>query len=152
MLANWLKQVFADNNESRQAGNTSLAAIGLVIEVVQADQRRADEELSQLRRIAIEQFAVDAAQVDTLISQALDDHDKRVSIQPLTRLINETFSVEQKSALMHAMWIIAYADGNLEKYEEGTIRKIADLLYVPHSVFIKTKLLAAEEKLRKGST
>lgn len=152
MLANWLKQVFADNNESRQAGNTSLAAIGLAIEVVQADQRCADEELSQLRHIAIEQFAVDAMQVDTLIAQALDDHDKRVSIQPLTRLINETFSVEQKSALMHAMWTIAYADGNLEKYEEGTIRKIADLLYIPHAVFIKTKLLAAEEKLRKGST
>jgi uncharacterized tellurite resistance protein B-like protein len=151
MLANWLKQVFADTSKTTDNGNTALAAIGLVVEVVQADQRCADEELDQLRRIAVEEFAIDAMQVDQLIANALDDHNNRVSVQPLTRLINETFSVGQKADLMKAMWTIAYADGSLEKYEEGTIRKIADLLYIPHSVFIKTKLLAAEGKLQKGS-
>lgn len=151
MLANWLKQVFANTGTTQNNGNAALAAIGLVVEVIQADQRCGDEELNQLRRIAIEEFAVDAGQVDILIANALDDHYNRVSVQPLTRLVNETFSVEQKADLMKAMWIIAYADGNLEKYEEGTIRKIADLLYIPHSVFIKMKLLVAEERLQKGS-
>lgn len=152
MLANWLKQVFADTSTTPNSGNTALAALGLVVEVIQADRHCADEELNQLRRIAIEEFDVDAGQVDTLLASALDDHNNRVSVQPLTRLINETFSAEQKADLMQAMWTIAYVDDNLEKYEEGTIRKIADLLYIPHSVFIKTKLLAAQGKLQKGST
>jgi len=151
MLANWFKQIFADTDTTPDANKIALAAVGLATEVMQADQRCLPEELAQLRSVALDTFAVDADQVDELIAKALDDHNKRVSIQPLTHLINETFSAQQKMDLVEAMWKIAYADGNLEKYEEGAIRKIADLLYVPHSVFIQTKLRAAEEKLRKGN-
>jgi uncharacterized tellurite resistance protein B-like protein len=38
------------------------------------------------------------------------------------------------------MWRVAFADRRLDKYEEAQIRKIADLLYVPHKDFIRTKL------------
>jgi len=146
MLANWLKQVFADTNETTTDTNkTALAAIGLVVEVIQADQRCTNEELQQLRNVALDTFTVSADQVDSLIANALDDHNNRVSIQPLTRLINETFSAQQKADLVKAMWRVAFADGTLEKYEEGAIRKTADLLYIPHSVFIKTKLQVTEE-------
>ncbi|MEC8444130.1 MAG: TerB family tellurite resistance protein, partial [Pseudomonadota bacterium] len=34
--------------------------------------------------------------------------------------------------------------GNLDKYEEHIIRRIAELLYLPHSEFIRTKLLARD--------
>jgi uncharacterized tellurite resistance protein B-like protein len=40
------------------------------------------------------------------------------------------------------LWAIAYADGTLHLYEEHLIRKIADLLYVPHAAFIAAKLRA----------
>ena len=33
-------------------------------------------------------------------------------------------------------------DGELDKYEDSLIRKVAELIYVPHSVFIQTKLQA----------
>lgn len=146
MLANLLKKVFTETDSTPDSSKIAFAAIGLVIEVVHADHNCTEEELRQLRAIASDTFAVDAARLDDVIANALDDHDRRVSIQPLTRLINDTFSPQQKADLVKAMWQIAFADGNLEKYEEGTIRKIADLLYVPHSVFIKMKLLAEEEK------
>jgi uncharacterized tellurite resistance protein B-like protein len=42
---------------------------------------------------------------------------------------------------MKAMWEMAYADGNLDKYEDYIIRKVADLIYVPHSEFIRAKSL-----------
>ena len=37
------------------------------------------------------------------------------------------------------MWGIAFADGELHHYEEAVIRRLADLLYVPHRDFILTK-------------
>lgn len=40
---------------------------------------------------------------------------------------------------MKAMWEMAYADGNLDKYEDYIIRKVADLIYVPHTEFIRAK-------------
>lgn len=38
------------------------------------------------------------------------------------------------------LWRIAYANESLHKYEEYLVRKIAELLYVPHSAFIAAKL------------
>ena len=37
------------------------------------------------------------------------------------------------------LWRVAYADGCLDPYEEALVRKIADLIYVPHRDFIRTK-------------
>ena len=42
--------------------------------------------------------------------------------------------------LLEDLWRVAYADDKLDKYEEYQIRKIADLLYIPHSIFIQSKL------------
>jgi uncharacterized tellurite resistance protein B-like protein len=38
------------------------------------------------------------------------------------------------------MWTVAYADGDLDKYEEHLIRQVAELTYVPHSDYIQCKL------------
>jgi len=37
------------------------------------------------------------------------------------------------------LWRIAYADNQLDKYEELMIRKVSDLLHVSHSQMIKAK-------------
>ena len=56
----------------------------------------------------------------------------------------------EKDGFLHyldflAMWKIAYADGNIDKYEEHIIRKVSNLIYVAHSDFIKAKLSAKEQ-------
>jgi uncharacterized tellurite resistance protein B-like protein len=38
------------------------------------------------------------------------------------------------------LWSVAYADDKLDRYEEYYVRKIADLLYISHSDYIKAKL------------
>lgn len=48
---------------------------------------------------------------------------------------------QQRIDLVADMWAVAYADNEIHPYEEYVIRKIADLLYVPHSSFIYGKLL-----------
>ena len=41
---------------------------------------------------------------------------------------------------MEDLWEVAFADQVIDKYEDYTIRKIADLLYVKHKDFIKAKI------------
>ena len=41
------------------------------------------------------------------------------------------------------MWRVAYADGRLDKYEEALIRQVAELTYVSHTDYIRTKLATA---------
>jgi len=38
------------------------------------------------------------------------------------------------------MWAVAYANGNLDKYEEHLIRRVAELTYVAHEDYIRAKL------------
>ena len=41
---------------------------------------------------------------------------------------------------MEFLWDVTFTDGVVDKYEDYTIRKIAELLYVKHKDFIKSKL------------
>ena len=68
-----------------------------------------------------------------------------VDYYQFTTLINSNYTLEQKVSLVDRLWRIAYANETLHKYEEHLVRKIADLLYVPHSAFIAAKLSARGE-------
>ncbi|WP_197476224.1 TerB family tellurite resistance protein, partial [Oleiphilus sp. HI0043] len=56
-----------------------------------------------------------------------------------TDLINKKFDSDSKYRLILAMWKIAYADSDIDRYEEHLIRKVSDLIYIPHTLFIKAK-------------
>lgn len=47
--------------------------------------------------------------------------------------------MEQKIQLIESLWKIAFIDGELDVHEEYLVRKISELLYVPHSDFILIK-------------
>ena len=64
------------------------------------------------------------------------------SLYDFTKVINDHCSPDQKLQLISAMWTVAYADGDLSKYEEHLIRQVADLTYVSHSDYIHCKLAA----------
>ena len=57
-----------------------------------------------------------------------------------TRLINDHYEYVDKCKLIQSLWKLAYADAVLDKYEEYTIRKIAELIYVSHGDFIQAKM------------
>jgi len=62
------------------------------------------------------------------------------SLYPLTRYINDNYNNIEKYQLVLALWDVALEDGRIDKYEDHLIRKIADLIYLPHSEFIRAKL------------
>jgi len=57
-----------------------------------------------------------------------------------TRVINDHYTPQQKLQLISGMWTVAYADGDLDKYEEALIRQVAELTYVTHEDYIRSKL------------
>jgi uncharacterized tellurite resistance protein B-like protein len=63
-----------------------------------------------------------------------------ISLYEWTSIINETYEYKLRVDVIKSLWDVAYADGRIDKYEDYTIRKIADLLYVKHTDFIRTKL------------
>jgi uncharacterized tellurite resistance protein B-like protein len=85
---------------------------------------------------------LDRREVKELVALAESRVNEATSLYEFTRVINDHYNAEQKLQLIDSMWVVAYADGNLDKYEEHLIRQVAELTYVPHQDYIRSKLEA----------
>lgn len=121
-----------------------LASAALLLVVSRADFDIQDEELESIASSLTTRFNFSKQEADNLIDLARTEQDSHVSIHPFVKIINDGCSAEEKILLLEDLWRVAYADDKLDKYEEYQLRKIADLLYIPHSSFIKTKLKVIE--------
>jgi uncharacterized tellurite resistance protein B-like protein len=117
-----------------------IATAALLIETARADFKIEDQELSQIAASLKAKFELSTGEVDELMEMAQQKAKQATSFYEFTSLINKGFSFEQKLKVIELMWQVAYADDHLQKYEEALIRKISDLLYIPHSDFIAAKL------------
>ena len=116
-----------------------MAAAVLLIEVMVSDDKIDASEQQTASAILQQQFSLSATDVDTLFAQARQENREATCLYRFTRQINDHYSAAQRFQLVVQLWRIAYADGRLDKYEEGTIRQICELIHVPHSDFIRAK-------------
>jgi uncharacterized tellurite resistance protein B-like protein len=123
----------------------ALAAAALLLEVAWADHDIADAELALIEQHLESEFALSRAEVEELVAESRKAHEASVGLYSYTRTINDNWGEEQKFALVTALWRMALANDGLHHYEEHTIRKIAELLYLSHSRFIEAKLTARRE-------
>ena len=120
----------------------ALAAAALLVEVMAADDAWQRTEEDAIRKAILGSLDVSETDCDDLLAAAKSQHQDAHDYYGLTRQINDHFSPEKKYELILDMWKVAWADGELDRYEDNTIRKVAELIYVPHDLFIKAKLEA----------
>jgi uncharacterized tellurite resistance protein B-like protein len=136
---NFLKPAKEDNNTAT-ADKLHLASAALLIELCAADHERHEDETRALRRILRETFRLQERQLDELWELAHEEARSATSLYQFTSLINSGYGYEEKLRLLKHMWEVAYADGRIDRYEDHMIRKVADLLYLSHTDFIRMKL------------
>lgn len=142
MIKRFLEQFMAQEN-AEETPNIGLAAAVLLVEVTKADNEIDDtEHKAMLSAIRLLCHDLDA---DALLHEALAVSKSANDMQQFTSVIHKHWSNEQKSGLLIALWRVAFANNELDKYEEHIIRRAADLLYMPHSEFIRTKLIARDQ-------
>ena len=148
-VLNRLQEIFNNTpkaavNQPDDQPNLDLACAALLVEVARADYaddpRETEATLAAIRRV-LEVSETDIAQ---LLSEANAEVEEGTSVFPHTSLINEHCSREQKYDILVAMWQVAFADGNLDKYEEHLIRRVAGLIHLDHSEFIQAKIEARD--------
>ena len=116
-----------------------VATAVLLVEVMRADFKVEESERLRLRELLERQFQLTESELDALLEQAEADADRLVSIQHVTRLLNEHYDQAMKLRVVEMMWQVIFADGEKDHYEEHLIRQIADLLYVSHADFIQAR-------------
>jgi uncharacterized tellurite resistance protein B-like protein len=116
-----------------------VATAVLLVEIARADFIIVPSEKLRLRELLEQQFNLSAQELDALLEEAEADADRLVSIQHVTRLLNEHYDHAMKRRVVEMMWQLVYADGEKDHYEEHLLRQVADLLYVSHSEFIQAR-------------
>ncbi|WP_331345741.1 TerB family tellurite resistance protein [Cellvibrio sp. UBA7661] len=116
-----------------------IAIAALLVEVAMADHEFSGTEMERLGQLLIRKLSLSPSEISELIDLAKSESEHSTSLHQFTQLINQYCDAQEKFNLIKAMWEVAYADGTLNKYEDYVIRKIADLIYVPHNEFIRAK-------------
>ncbi|MEJ2403084.1 MAG: TerB family tellurite resistance protein [Candidatus Thiodiazotropha sp.] len=118
--------------------NTAVAA--LLFEIAASDFEQAPEERAEILTAIEKHFHLDETAARELMRLGEREHAASTDYFQFTSLINKHYSAEQKVWLIEALWRVAFADQKLHQYEEHVIRRLSELLYVPHSDFIAAKL------------
>ena len=142
MLLQKLKELFGRESTAVSGAEPralELACAALMFEVARADFSVEAIEQDAVTSLLKEQFNLSADELSTITEAAVEQADAATCLFEFTRTLNGLASAEQKRNLLAMMWRVAMADDALSRYEEHVIRKVADLLYVPHGDFIAAK-------------
>jgi uncharacterized tellurite resistance protein B-like protein len=121
-----------------------LAAAVLLVEVMRSDADIGDAEREAVTAALGQKFGLDDDESARLMELAHDTARGATDLYSFTSRINEAFTMERKIEMVEQLWRVAYADGVLNAHENHLMRKIGDLLYVPHGAYVAAKARARE--------
>lgn len=120
----------------------NLAVAALLVEVLRADYATQPAEQRQAVEAIGRQLGLGEADCRDLLELATRTVEESSDLYQFTSLVNRGCTADEKLHLVEQLWRVAMADEVVHKYEEHMIRRIADLLHVPHRAFIAAKLRA----------
>lgn len=141
-LSNLFERAFAvapDASPEQREHALRVATALLLLEVAKADYAEDLAEDAAIVASLRQFFALDAEEVELLVAEARREADRAVELQAFTRRLHEQLSVAEKLRVVEMLWQVALADDRLDKHEDFVVRKIADLLYVPHGDLIRIR-------------
>lgn len=128
-----------DTKEGVSERGFQFATAALLIEMTRADFEVHPEELDAVSEAIHSAFNLSDRDTQELLRMAETEVDHAVSLHEFTSTLTTELDAQQRRYVIELLWRVAYADGRLDKYEDHFVRKIADLLHVRHSEFMKAK-------------
>jgi len=135
----FLKDLAAPDKSNFSEHDYQLATSVLLIETARADTKIGNDELKTINKTLQKTFKLDVTETTALMELAGSEVEHATSLHIYTSALNKHLSNTQKTHLVELLWLVAFSDGHIDRYEDHFVRKIADLLHLKHSLFIKAK-------------
>jgi uncharacterized tellurite resistance protein B-like protein len=116
-----------------------MATAVLMIDVARADHVFEDVEFDRILKLVERHFGLTAEQAASLVNVADENAEDRVCLHEFTQLLHNNLDANEKAKIVGLLWKIAYADGQLDKYEDSLVLKISDLLHVSRGRVMRLK-------------
>jgi len=132
------------DSQNREAA-LRLATAVLMIDVARADHSFDESEFDRILELIQKHFDLSSEDTASLLVAAKETSDEAVSAYEFTRLLHDNLDEQEKARIISLLWRVAYADGQLDKYENSFVLKIGDLLYVSRARVMRMKYDAGLE-------
>lgn len=107
-----------------------LAAAALMVEAAKMDGAFDAAERDRISAILGEKFAMDDADIATLIEAADAEAELAGGLYGFTKTVRDNFEHAERVWMIEMLWEVAYADGVLHDFEANMLRRATGLLYV----------------------
>lgn len=138
-MINKIKQWLAGTpQEQARALDTEVSIAALLTEVMMADGNASQNEQQQMESLLMHLAGQNSQDIRQLLIKGREQQAEAVSLYEFTSRL-KSLPISQREEILYALWLMAYSDARLDPREEGVIRQVAELLYIPHSRFIWLK-------------
>lgn len=143
----FVQEYFGNREETSMDDTEALhfAAAMLFVEVMYADHKTNEKEERAVRMALANCFTLTDDEVEKLLLLAKEKAQDVTSLYEYTSTIHRGLSLEDKIRIVEQIWTIILADNEIDKHEEQLVRRIADLLHLRHSEFIRAKHRVQEQ-------
>jgi len=141
-----LKQIINRHEPEPDEQALPPAAAVLLLELAVADAGIDDRERQVIEQAILQHFGLDQAEARDLIDEAVRCQRDSHSLHEFTHQLRVELEPEARGELVEWLWKVGFADGRLDRHEEHLVRRLADLLGVPHREFMRRKHRAAADE------
>ena len=111
-----------------------LAVAVLLHEARRADYAEADAKESAVARAALSDLlGLKEHEAGDLLAQGREKAEHLTSLYAPLSVIKREWAIPERVRLIEHLWRVSFIDGKLDYYEDHYVRKIAHLLYIPHT-------------------
>lgn len=121
------------------------AVAGLLHEMMRVDSEQTMQEAQTAIAGLADMFGLPDLEAKALLDEA--GAQRVTSYFDPASTIKRLLSLEQRCVLVENLWRVAFADNELDVYEDQFVRKIADLIHVPN-----TECMLARGRARNAVT
>jgi uncharacterized tellurite resistance protein B-like protein len=132
-LRQFLEEITGFEPAERDFGaeDMRLAAAALLVHVAEIDGFFDSQERNALLLLLQQRFDLDAEAAHRLLVEAQKSDHEAVDLYGFTSILQQKMELPERRRLIEMMWTIAYADGELQEFEENVIWRVSELLGVP---------------------
>lgn len=129
-------QFFEDLLNGQAAGrrledhDLRLASAALLVHTMTIDGKVKESETALLKRLLSEKFGLSPEALHDLMIAAERREREAVDLYGFTALIKTKTTMEERLGVIEMMWRLAFADGEIDAFEENLVWRAAELLGV----------------------
>ncbi|OUD09298.1 hypothetical protein BVC71_11420 [Marivivens niveibacter] len=128
MFADFLRRLTAPTKDVLDETDARRAIGALLVRIAKSDGHYAPEEIARIDRILANRFDLNVVEAAKLRAECEGIEAEAPDTVRFTRAIKDAVSLDDREAIVRAMWQVVMTDGHRDQNEDALMRMVAPLL------------------------